>query len=350
LKHVPGLLILFLPVIILSMPAAAETVDLQSAIEIALEHSLNLQLEELNLQRAELEYKRKVAGNLLTSSRHSELEAVHSLAAARNSYRTAYHNLLRNITQQYINVFLAELDLEIKEMRFELEDSLLEAARARFQIGDLGSISLLEQENSYNDAWFNLETSRDDYAQKRKNFASLLGLEAPAPVDLVLPPEWEITEEEAIYTALENSTELSLARQELELAESDLKRTKISGPPLDIASKEIALEICKVKKERLQEEIINAAQEAYYQLKQAEKRIRLSKERLSEAQTKYEVRKNQYEAGLIKPTEILQYEINRKESEYQYQSAVADYYLRKLALEQALNLDIGVLNDDPEKE
>lgn len=346
MKWVSGLLIFFIPLVLLSTQVIAETepIDLQTAIEIALDHNLNLQLEKLSLRRAELEYQRKMAGNLLTSSLHTQLEAEHSLAAAENSYRTAYNNLLRNITQQYINLFLAGLDLEIKEMRVELENLLLEAARVRFQMGDLGGISLLEQENSFNNARFNLETSRDDYAQKRKNFASLLGLKMPVSVvGLVPPPSWEISEETAINTALENSAELSLARRELELAESDLVRTKISGPPLDIEMKEIALEICRVKNERLKEEITNAAQEAYYHFKQAEKRIGLSKERLSEAQTKYDVREEQYAAGLVKSTEFLQYEINLKEAEYQCQSAIAEYYLRKLALEQVLNLDTGVM-------
>ncbi len=347
MKRASGLFTLFILLVLLATPAAAaETgpLDLPTAIAIALDHNLNLQLEKLSLKQAELEYQRKTAGNILTSSLHAQQQAEHSLAAARHSYRTAYNNLVRNITQQYTNLFLAGLDLEIKEMRVELENLLLETARVRFQMGDLDGISLLEQENSCNNARFNLETSRDDYAQKKKNFASLLGLKTPVAVaGLAPPPSWEIPEETAIRTALENSTELSLARQELALAESDLERTKISGPPFDIEMKKIALEICRLKKERLEEEIANAAQEAYYQFKQAEKRIALSMERLGEAETKYKIGKEQHAAGLVKPAELLQYEINLKEAEYQYQAAIADYYLKKLALEQVLNLDRGVM-------
>lgn len=348
---------LVLPIMLTVIPmtvigAEARKLDLKAAVNMGLEQNLDLKIEELNLEKAELEYRKKKANNLLSQSRYSELEAKYTLAAAQNTYQNVHDNLVKNIIQQYTNIWLSELDLEIKDRKVKLEKLLLEAAKAHYEIGDIGSIDLLEQENAYKDAQFNLEIARDDYQRSVKEFKTLLGLNEIKPVLAGLEPPrvWAVTEEQAIHTALENSIELKLKNEEVELAELDLERAKISAPELDRRIKEVALEIARTEKESIQEEIINSTQQVYYQLKQAVKKMNLKKESLTEAKEKYNLRKEQYKAGLIAETEVLQYEVNMMETEYQYKSAIADYYLQEQSLRQAMNLELGVfMNDNPKE-
>lgn len=343
-----ALIILVMSVSLPVVSAEVKNLDLESAINIAKEQNLELKLATLNLEKAKLEYQKKKANNLLNQSRYSELQAEYNLNVAENTYQNTINTVINNTIQQYTKLWLYNLDLEVKEKKVEVEKFLLEEAKAQYEIGDIGSVDLLEQENTYKDAEFALETARDDYQQNLREFKTTLGLTETEPVlaDLKHPEVWQITEKEAINAALENSIELQLKGEELELARIDLERTKVSSAELDKELKKIALELSQVDKEKTKEDIINSVQEAYYQFKQAVKNMGLKKERLTEAQEKYRLVQKQYEIGLLTITDVLQYEINMLQAEYEYKNAIASYYLEEQSLRQTIGLQSEVFANE----
>lgn len=102
--------------------------------------------------------------------------------------------------------------------------------------------------------------------------------------------EWEISEEEVMEIALENSTELELAQARLLLAEIDLERAELSAAELDRKIKEKSLDTARLELEKSREELLDKIRQSYYQFKQAVKRIRLSEERLKGAEERYRLR------------------------------------------------------------
>lgn len=329
-----------------------EELNLKTAVSMALKQNLDLKKASLNLEKSKLEYQKNKANNLLKQSRYNELQAEYQLKSAESNYRNTTYNVVNSTIRQYTDIWLARLDLKIQKKKVELQKQLLAEAKAQYEIGDIGTIDLLEQENSYKDAEFNLETAGDDYQQSMRKFKSNLGL---GDSELVLnnigqPEIWKINEKEALKMALENSIDLKLRTEDLELARLDLERTKVSSPELDIKIKKIALEISLVDKENTLEDIVNSTRETYFQYKQGIKNLELQKERLNEAREKYQLKKEQYEAGLITKTDVLQYETNMIQSESQYKSAISSYYLNEQSLRQAMNLETGVhMNDIVEK-
>ncbi|QTL99126.1 hypothetical protein GM661_14755 [Iocasia frigidifontis] len=71
----------------------------------------------------------------------------------------------------------------------------------------------------------------------------------------------------------------------------------------------------------------------------------LTKDIWDETQEEYKISKKQYDVGLLTRTEAIQYEVNMMEAEYEYLSAIANYYLAKQVLQQEMNLQSGVLED-----
>lgn len=332
--------------------AEADKLELEEAIDMVLAQNLELKLEKLNLEKAELQYQKKKASNLLEQSKYSELEAEHSLASAENTYQNVFDNLVSKTIQQYTDIRLSVLNLEIMEKRVKLEELMLEEAKAQYEIGDIGTIELLEQENSCKDTEFNLETAGDDYQQKLKEFKTLLGMDElnSSLAEFNQPSIWEVTEKEAVETAVDKSINLQLQKDQLQLAEIDLKRARVSASALDIEIAELSKDAAEVRLKQTREDIINSVEKTYYQFKQAVKKMNLQEERLTEAQEKYELRQKQYDAGLITKKDVLQYEINLLEAEHDYRSARASYYLNEQSLRQAMNLETGVFADDKGQE
>ncbi len=329
---------------------AADTIqlDLKTAVNLALENNLDFQIAKLQLDKSRLEYKKQKASNLLRPSHYNELQAETGLNSAENTYQNTRNQVINNTISQYNNLWLADLDLKIKNKNVELEKMRLEEAQAQYEIGDIGSVDLLDQENAYKDAQFNLENARDEYQQSVKEFISNLAKKNGELklADLTYEESWQVTEEEAIETALNNSVAMRLTGEKLELARIDLERAGVSAAELDKKIKGKAVAIAELEQEQTREDLITSTQQSYYQFKQAAKKISLTGERLTGAEEKYKLRKEQFGAGLITRIEVLEYEVNMLQARYNHLVAIADYYLKEQALRQKMGLKSGVLVDE----
>lgn len=338
------------------MPVSAaedSSLTLEETIQIAKEKNLDLTKAYLNLKSSKLEYQKSMANNLLEQSRYNELKAEIALKTAENTYQDTQYQVVSDIIEQYTSLWLLSFNVEVNEKKSELENRLLEETEAQYEIGDIGSIDLLEQDNDTKDALYSLEKICDDYQLSIMEFNSTLGLgdEEPELVNLKYPQIWQISEEEAINTALKNSVVLKLKDNELHLAQINQERTVISSAELDKKIIDITVEIAQVEKENSKKELINATRKVYYEFKQAIKNMDLKKESLTEAEEKYNLRQEQYQVGLITKTEVLEYEVNMLQAKYDYWSAIANYNLAEQSLKEQMNLESGVLlHDDSEKE
>src|SRR5690554_2026185 len=326
--------------------SAAGELDLETAVDRALENSLDYQIATVDFEKSKLEHQKSIAGNLLQPSRYNELSMEISRISGENTYRNTGFQVIQNTIRQYGELWLSDLDLEIKEKNLELEKMRLEEARAQYEIGDIGSITLLERENSYKDTDFNLEMVRDDYQQKSRQFRAELGWDAELKFKgLSYENDWTVSEEEALETALNNSIDLLLSKKRLELAEIDLERASVSAAELDKKIKDKALESSRLEVKKRQDNLVNSIQQTYYQFKQAVKSLELAEERLRGAEERYRLREEQYQAGLITKIELLEFEVNMLQARYNYLSRITDYLLSEESLRQEMVIESGVLPD-----
>ena len=187
-------------------------VDLNTAIEKIIENDLDYKITTANYEKTRLEHEKRKANYLLQQSRYNELEMESSINSAENTYKNEKEQLINSIISEYTDLYLAALDLEIKNINFELAETRLQEAEAQYEIGDIGSIALLDQENSFKDIQFSLQTASDELQYKMKEFAGKLGLNGKMLelVELSYSNEWQVKEEEVIAAILENSFQLYL--------------------------------------------------------------------------------------------------------------------------------------------
>ncbi len=330
---------------------AAEVVniDLKTAINTVLKSDLDYEIATITYDKARLDYEKKKASYLLQQSRYNELEMESSLDSAEYTYQNTKFQLVNNIISEYSKLWLSNLDLEIKNKNMELETLRLEESKAQYEIGDIGSIDLLDQENSYKDAQYNLENARDDYRYSIKEFKTDLQLGDAEEVELArlkYTKDWQITENEAVDIAMKNSVEIRQKRDQLELAQIDLERAGVSAAELDKQIKAKNVQIAELELEKERKKVERSTQEAHYQFRQSIKKIALNAERLTGAEEKFNLRKEQYEVGLITSIEVLEYEINKLQARYNYLSVIADYYQKEQALRQQMGLGAGVFSNE----
>lgn len=327
----------------------AETVNisLESVLNKALENNLKLKEAKISLEKSELEYKKSIANNLTTQSDYNELRAEYTLKNAEISYENTRDSLIKNAVQQYTNLILTDYNLKILEKRKKLENKLLEESQAKYEIGDIGNVSLLEQKNSYKDALYNYESSQDNYEQSLREFKTTIGMDREKSLDLsklTVSEIWNITQDEVIAKAFENSMELKLKEMNLKLAKIDKKRTEITSSKIDRKIAEKAVEKAEISKIRSKSDLENNSVLAYHDYQQSIEEMKLKNNNFEKAKEDYRLKKEQYDEGLITESELLNYEINKMQAEYEYLSAVANYYNKKIALRQQMNIELEVVN------
>lgn len=323
-------------------------VDLNTAIEKIIENDLDYKITTANYEKTRLEHEKRKANYLLQQSRYNELEMESSINSAENTYKNEKEQLINSIISEYTDLYLAALDLEIKNINFELAETRLQKAEAQYEIGDIGSIALLDQENSFKDIQFSLQTASDELQHKMKEFAGKLGLNGKMLelVELSYSNEWQVKEEEVIAAILENSFQLYSRGVQLSLAEIDLERAELTAAELDRKIKEKSLEIARLELEKTRDELKESARQSYYQYKQAVKKVDLNRERMRSAEEKYRLREEQYSLGLITKVEVLEYKVSMLQAKYNYLSAVANYYLTERTLKWEMGLETEVLLDE----
>lgn len=329
--------------------AAAKNINLESAVDMALENNLDLKEAKISLEKSKLEYEKSKANNLTTQSDYNKLSAEYSLKNARNSYQNTYDSLVKNVIKQYNSLWLAKYNLQIQEKRKKLEEKLLDESEAKFEIGDIGNISLLEQKNSYRDALYNFRSSKDNYDQSLREFRTTLGLADKGELefsDLKKPKVWKINKEEVVEASLENSLNLKLKEMNLKLARLDKKRSEISSSEIDkkIAAK--SLEKAEISKKRTKSDLENNSILAYHDYQQSIEEIKLKESNFEKAKEDYRLKKEQYNEGLLTRSELLNYEISMMQAEYDYLSAITNYYNKKIALQQQMNVELEVVHDE----
>jgi len=363
-KNIIKGIILFLVIFSISSSvlSAAELkeIDLGQAISLALENNLNLKIADLDLKNAQIDYEKTKANNLLTESRYIELQADLGLLQAKYNYTQTRNQVIIEVVQKYLQLSQAKEDIAIKEKEVELERNLLEEIKAQVKAGHKGRLDLLQQENNYSNSIFNLEKANDDYHQYFKEFKLELGLngqEQEGEFDLIevnYPEIWKIEEEEITKRAIENSFTLELRKRQIELAEIDLERGEVAASPeLDVQKLKNNVELANLNYEKTQKELINSVSKQYYIYKQAINNLDLSQQNLKHARENNNIIIEQVNAGLKTKNDLLSAEISLLQAENNLKSAILNYYMAKLTLQQLIGQKIEegeIINEAKQKE
>ena len=321
-------------------------IDLSQAINLALENNLNLKIANLDLENAQIDYEKTKANNLLTESRYIELQGDLGLFQAKDNYNQTRNEVIIDVVQKYLQLNQDKRNITTRSKEAELEKNLLEEINAQVKAGHKGSLDLLQQENKYHNAVFNLEKANDDYYQSFREFKLELGLSNQSEEEFILsvmdfPKAWEISEEEALKKAMENSFTLELSKRQIELNEVDLERAEVAASPkLDLQKLKNNVELANLNYDKTQKELNNSISKQFYTYRQAINSLDLSQQNLNQAQENNSILVEQVNAGLKTKSDLLSAEITLLQAEYDLESTILNYYMSKLNLQQLMGQKI----------
>lgn len=329
---------------------AAETepkeMNLSQAINLALKNNLNLKIANLDLENAQIDYEKTKANNLLTESRYVQLQGDLGLLQAKDNNTQTRNQVIIDVVQKYLQLNQAKKNISSKNKEVELEKRLLEEVKIQVNSGYRGSLDLLQQENKYNNAVFNLEKANDDYHQSFGEFKLELGLSNQGEEEFNLVEVdylkiWEIGEEEVLKKAIENSFTLELRRRQIELAKVDLERAEVAASPeLDLRKLRNNIELANLNFNKTQKELNNSIRKQYYTYKQAVNSLDLSRQNLNQSQESNDIIIEQVGAGLKTKNDLLSAEISLLQAEYDLNSAILNYYTAKLTMQKLIGQKI----------
>ena len=322
--------------------AELEEINLSQAINLALENNLNLKIANLDLENAQIDYEKTKANNLLTESRYIELQGDLGLLQAKDNYNQIRNQVIIDVVQKYLQLNQTKKNITAKSKEVELEKRLLEEVKIQVNSGYKGSLDLLQQENKYNNAVFDLEKANDDYHQSFREFKLELGLNNQGEeefnlVEVDYLKVWEIGEEEVLKKAIENSFTLELRRRQIELAKIDLERAEVTASPeLDLRKLRNNMELANLNFNKTQKELNNSIRKQYYAYKQIVNSLDLSRQNLNQAQESNGIIIDQVKAGLKTKNDLLSAEISLLQAEYNLNSALLNYYMNKLTMQKLI--------------
>jgi outer membrane protein TolC len=321
--------------------------DLNQAISRVLQENAEVKEAEQSLEKAKLEYQIAEINNLREQSNYSELEAEYNLKSSKKNYLDSRNEIIKETINQYSNVYLDKLNMTVLKKVMEAEKMLYEQYKSQNKLGEVTNIDLLEQFNNYQDAKFDYETAEDQYLQSLKQLKLTLALDLESNISvekLSVPEILKIGEKEALSQALNNNLEIKLGEISNQLKKIDQARSKITDSKLNKKIDSLEIEISNYNLKALTNQHKISAQDSYYSYQQAAKNMKLKKEKYQESKSQYQLMKEKHQLGMSTKTDLLQYEANMLEAEYDYKSSISELYLAEQSLKEELFMDTGVFD------
>jgi len=320
--------------------------DLPQAVEMALANNLEFQKAGYQLENAEIDAKRSEAENLLTQSNLLERQNELLLIQEKEQYQQKKEDLIIQVVDKYLQLKLAQKDLQVKEKELELEKNILEEIKVQVKAGYKVELDVLEQSNEYYDALFSFESAKLDYQKLLGNFRVTLGLNSKSQLELAViytPDFKEIGLNEALQKGRQNSVTLQMNALEIDVASLELEKNKVSDTPeIDLNELENNLAITKLGYQIVRQNLDYQIQSQWQNYVQSKNDITLSQNSLNQIKENKTIISNQVKAGLAGENEELSAIVGVLEAEYRVASSVRNYYNALLNLQSIMgNLNKG---------
>jgi len=320
--------------------------DLPQAAEMALANNFEFQKAGYQLKNAEIDAKRNEAENLLSQSNLLERQNELLLIQEKEQYQQKKEDLIIQVVDEYLQLKLAQKDLQVKEKASELEKNTLEDIKVQAKAGYKVELDVLEQSNIYYDALFSFESAKLDYQKLLGNFRMTLGLNSKSQFELAAinaPDFREIKLDEALQKGRQNSVALQMNNLEIDLASLELEKSKVSDTPgIDLNKLENNLATTKLDYQVAQQNLDYQIQSQWQNYVQTKNDITSSQNNLNQIKENKLIISNQVKAGLASEDDELSAIIGVLQAEYRLASSVRNHYNSLLNLQSIMgNLNKG---------
>ena len=344
------LLVVFILIFIPNISfAVTKEVDIGQAVDLALEENLELKNSKLNLENAKLDYKEEKLENLLADSDYLKLKNEFNLAQATEKYNQTRNELVVEITELYFNTLLAQERISLKEKEVKYRGLDLAEVKQEVQSGYKNELDLYEAKIENNKAEFALKDQIIEAEQllEQLKLKLNLGIEANLELeDVEYSDFWEIASKNAIEKAKNNNLHLELKRKSKELSILEIKRAKAdSTSSLDLERIENKKKSAQYEYQDFINNLEDSVQQEYHNLQSAIEELTITKDKIEQFERRFEAASERRERNLISQVDFLEIEIELLETETNKLTAVRNYYLSKLELQNLIGSEIEVSAD-----
>ncbi|MBO8140697.1 MAG: TolC family protein [Firmicutes bacterium] len=329
-----------------TVPAGAQdeqpvNLDLHRAVELALEHNVQLALARREVEAAETALAQARASALISPSPATLLQAEAGLRLAQRSLALTEQNVAYEVESAYYDVLRLENLLAVLDDSLEASRRQLEVAKSRRDAGVATDVDVLRAQTSLLELEANRAQVLDNLALATARLLQVIGLPAGTEVvldgNVVTGEAVELSLQEALAEGLENRLELAQARIGVEVAEKELElSTNDYTPELNRAQAAIKLEQAKLQLVQAEQGITLDIMRAYNEMQDAYRRLDVSRQRLAEMEENWRVVQALFEAGMATDLEVLEAQTGLTDARTGAVNAVFDYNVARAEFFQAI--------------
>ncbi|QGP91732.1 Outer membrane efflux protein [Neomoorella glycerini] len=340
--------------------AAQDTLSLDEAIKLALDHDMDLKKAEAEIERTKAirdDAQENVQftpveggysgpyGPQIEASWNKLLSADLAWRASKKDYEAKVDALVLDVCKKYWDVQVAGSKLSLQEKLKGQALINLQNARAGAAAGTVAPSTQMIAESQYEQAIKNYEQARHALDDAYNALNQAIGLDAGARPELIDDVKFEPLQVDsldgAVFRVLEKAPAVWKARQNIDLKRwaADMMYFTGSYTPYDARQKE--LEQAELDYAGVRELMAKATRTAYYQARQVEEGYVAALEALKMAEEKLRVERARCEAGMGIKADVVAAEVAVVQAQQALDNLVRQHAYLKLAFEKPWAISAG---------
>ncbi|WFA08527.1 TolC family protein [Tissierella sp. Yu-01] len=352
------------------------SLSLDKAVEYALLHSKDMEIERLELDKAEVVYNQNRRAVIQNEKSLDELEdsnmprtyevtadinvnnALLKNGVSRRSVELAYqvskwnvelkkNTIEYNVQKAYFDLLQMEKELEIAEENFELSKDQYEKGKLKHNLGVISKQQLLGLEMGVSQAQSVYESTMMGCELQLMSFNTTLGLPLNQVVKLTDKIDYEESEpidlENSVKTALKNNVGIKIADENNEISKLTLKAISGRFPSNTYKYKEQDVLVQQAAKnlETAKNGVEMSVRGAVLNLQTAEKQISTYKKAVEQAEQALKIAETTFELGKSTSSEVTEANINLMNAKKSLSQQIHAYNLALLDYEYSIGIGKG---------
>lgn len=349
------------------------TLSLSDALEYAFENNKDIEIQEIELQKAEVSYDQnkkalrdsEKAFDLMDSipgprtyevtPDYSVNKALLNNGASKRQVELAYQiakwnkeikeNEIRyNVEKAYFDLSQMEKELKIAEENLILSQKQHKDGKLMYELGTISEQELLGLEMGLSQAQTAYDATKVGYDMQLMNFQDKLGLSFDTEVKLTDSIEYKEYEsidlQKSIEEALENNAMIKVAKEGYEIADLTLQAIKVRYPEITFRYKEQEAEVAKAEKglETAKNGVEMGVRSAYSNLLTSEKQIETLQKSVEVAEKMAHLAEVSFELGQGTSSKVMEANINLMNAKKELTSQIHAFNMALLDYEYSIGL------------
>lgn len=342
--------------------------SLDEAIEYALENSMDMKIQEIELQKADVAYEQdfrnvreseKNADEIFTREAMIQDAAVNKRLVENGASRKGVilaHNIAKwnkdkkineikyNVEKAYFDLLQVEKELEIAKENLALSQKQYDHGKLRYELGMISKQQLLGLEMGLSQAQVGLDSARVYYDLQTMSFQNTLGLPFDKAVELtdsIVYKEHEPVDlDKAIKQALGNNVNIKAAEENFEISKLTLDAVKVKYPDITYRYREQEAEVAKAEKnfETAKSGVEMSVRSSVLNMISAEQQIAIYEKTIEQAQEALKIAEVSFDLGKNTSTDVNQANISLMNAKKDLSKQIHAYNLALLDYEYSIGI------------